>query len=57
MLGRLLAAVIAVAMSWGWIAAWGQAYPSRPVRIIVPFGPSIPDSIRRITSLGLLQGR
>jgi tripartite-type tricarboxylate transporter receptor subunit TctC len=29
-------------------AAWSQAYPSRPVRVIVPFGPGAPDSVARI---------
>ena len=48
---RLLAAILAVPALAAWNAAWSQttaAYPSRPVRLIVPFGPGAPDTIARI---------
>ena len=48
MLRNLLAALLALAMLWSGTSAWGQSYPSRPVRVIVPFGPSLPDTISRI---------
>jgi len=42
----------------GWLSAamfgvvvcnvWAQGYPSRPVKLIVPFGPGAPDSVARI---------
>jgi len=35
--GLLASAVFAVAAVFGLCAAWGQGYPSKPVRIVVPF--------------------
>src|SRR5260370_763715 len=29
-------------------ASWGQGYPARPVRVIVPFGAGTPDAIARV---------
>jgi len=40
-----LAALAALAAP---LDAWSQAYPSRAVRVIVPFGPGAPDSVARI---------
>jgi tripartite-type tricarboxylate transporter receptor subunit TctC len=50
MRGRIIRKVLAVAL-WALCAcgaSWGQAYPSRPVRVIVPFGPGTPDAIARV---------
>jgi len=48
MLPRLLVPVIACATLCPWGVSWGQAYPAKPVRIIVPFGPGGPDAVARI---------
>jgi tripartite-type tricarboxylate transporter receptor subunit TctC len=48
----LLAGLTALAMAG---AAWGQAYPSKPVRIIVPAGPGGPDVVGRIVAAKLAQ--
>jgi len=36
-------------------AAWGQAFPTRPVRIIVPAGPGGPDVVARIMAAKLTE--
>ncbi|MCC6780720.1 MAG: tripartite tricarboxylate transporter substrate binding protein [Hyphomicrobiales bacterium] len=41
----ILAAITTVLVS---LSAWGQGYPSRPVRVVVPFGPGAPDTVARI---------
>ena len=47
-----LCAVAALALAG---AAWGQAYPSRPVRIIVPAGAGGPDVVARIVGAKLAE--
>ena len=44
---RTLLAVVLLALA-PCSAAWGQAWPAKPIRIIVPFGPGGPDSLARI---------
>jgi tripartite-type tricarboxylate transporter receptor subunit TctC len=48
----LLAGLGALALAG---AAWGQAYPSKPVRIIVPAGPGGPDVVGRIVAAKLAE--
>ena len=48
----LLAGLAALALAG---AAWGQAYPSKPVRIIVPAGPGGPDVVGRIVAAKLAE--
>lgn len=48
MLRKLLAMVFAVPVFCSWSGAWGQNYPSRPVRLVVPSGAGAPDTIARI---------
>jgi tripartite-type tricarboxylate transporter receptor subunit TctC len=50
---RALLPVIAALAVAG--AAWGQAYPNKPVRIIVPAGPGGPDVVGRIVGAKLTE--
>jgi tripartite-type tricarboxylate transporter receptor subunit TctC len=64
MLRRLLAISLAFSALANWGTSWGQAaspfdkssggsgegYPSRPVRVVVPFGTGAPDTIARVIS-------
>jgi len=45
---RLLSFALALCALCIWSASWGQAFPSRPVRVIVPFGAGTPDTIARV---------
>ena len=50
---RVLAPGVAALILAG--GAWGQAYPSKPVRIIVPAGPGGPDVVGRIVAAKLTE--
>jgi len=50
MSSRVLIAASFLAALVPWSMAWGQSYPSRPVRIIVGFGAGGPDTTARILS-------
>src|SRR6266849_10215532 len=54
MLQRLLPSVLAV-LALAMSGASAQSYPSKPVRIIVPFGPGGPDALARLLGAQLTQ--
>jgi len=53
MFRKLLGLTLAFAAAGFAIAAWGQAYPNRPVRIIVPAGTGGPDIVARVVAAQL----
>jgi tripartite-type tricarboxylate transporter receptor subunit TctC len=48
MLRRSIVLLLALSAPWWCGASWSQAYPSRPVHLVVPFGSGTPDAIARI---------
>jgi len=49
----MLKTIVALAVALCTASAWGQAYPSRPVRIIVPAGTGGPDIVARVVGAQL----
>jgi len=55
MLHRSIVLLLALAAPWWCGASWSQAYPSRPVHLVVPFGAGTPDAIARIVGQRLAE--
>jgi len=53
MLRKPLGLILAVVAASFAVAAWGQAYPNRPVRIVVPAGTGGPDIVARVVAAQL----
>jgi tripartite-type tricarboxylate transporter receptor subunit TctC len=49
----LLGLVLACSTLWSWNASWAETYPSRAVRVIVPFGTGAPDTVARVIAQAL----
>jgi tripartite-type tricarboxylate transporter receptor subunit TctC len=56
---RLIALALALPALLICGASWGQGFPARPVRVVVPFGAGAPDIIARVVSqqLGAQMGQ
>jgi tripartite-type tricarboxylate transporter receptor subunit TctC len=59
MLRKSLVALTACLSMLAAGASWGQAYPNKPIRVIVPFGPGGPDALARMigAQLGAQMGQ
>ena len=53
MFRKLLGLILASVAAGFAIAAWGQTYPNRPVRIVVPAGTGGPDIVARVVAAQL----
>jgi len=53
MIRRLFVFTLACSALGAWSASWAQAYPARPVHVVIPFGPGGPDVVGRIIAAQL----
>ncbi len=52
--GRILGSLLAIALSFGTIAASAQTFPDRPIKILVPYTPSSPtDNMTRMVAAAM----